>query len=454
MGIILIRRSVIMQKYFLSPMILEKRIDFLCQFLVLLRMDHPKVLYRPEGRRSPMLSLAKNNRHKRSRIKTRIQGHIGITIFQITTRFLKLHIRRKSINEIIHVTVIKNIFGPKIAQIVDGLTKISGGIFGDRASAQAENFKKLLLTMSDDIRVILIKIADRLHNMRTLGSMLPNKQFKIAGETLYIYAPLANRLGLYKIKTELENLSFKYEHPEEYQEIEEKLAATATERDKVFNDFTTPIRAQLDKMGLDVLIVGRGGGSMEDLWAFNTETVINAVYACKTPIISAVGHETDFTITDFVADMRAPTPSAAAELAVPDREEELRRLVQLESIASRALRSLLERENQRLDSCLARRGSAGAYISTRLERLQALMNGNRQQIQLRLERENTRLERVLEQIEAYSPLAVLRRGYTLVRHTDGSPVTKKEELSPGTALRLQFADGSVPVQVLEEREDE
>ena len=151
--------------------------------------------------------------------------------------------------------------------------------------------------------------------------------------------------------------------------------------------------------------------------------------------------------------MRAPTPSAAAELAVPDREEELRRIVQLESIASRALRNLLERENQRLDSCLARRGSAGTYISTRLERLQALMNGNRQQIQLRLERENTRLERVLEQIEAYSPLAVLRRGYTLVRHTDGSPVTKKEELSPGTALRLQFADGSVPVQVLEERED-
>lgn len=152
---------------------------------------------------------------------------------------------------------IENIFGPKIAQIVDGLTKISGGIFGDRASAQAENFKKLLLTMSDDIRVILIKIADRLHNMRTLGSMLPNKQFKIAGETLYIYAPLANRLGLYKIKTELENLSFRYEHPEEYQEIENKLAATATERDKVFKEFTVPIRAQMDKMGLKYRILAR-----------------------------------------------------------------------------------------------------------------------------------------------------------------------------------------------------
>ena len=152
---------------------------------------------------------------------------------------------------------IENIFGPKIAQIVDGLTKISGGIFGDRASAQAENFKKLLLTMSNNIRVILIKIADRLHNMRTLGSMLPNKQYKIAGETLYIYAPLANRLGLYKIKTELENLSFKYEHPEEYAEIEEKLNATAAERDKVFNDFTAPIRTQLDKMGLKYRILAR-----------------------------------------------------------------------------------------------------------------------------------------------------------------------------------------------------
>ena len=152
---------------------------------------------------------------------------------------------------------IENLFGPKIAQIVDGLTKISGGIFGDRASAQAENFKKLLLTMSDDIRVILIKIADRLHNMRTLGSMLPNKQYKIAGETLYIYAPLANRLGLNKIKTELEDLSFKYEHPEEYQQITEKLAATRNSRDELFKEFTDPIRYELDKMGLEYDIKAR-----------------------------------------------------------------------------------------------------------------------------------------------------------------------------------------------------
>ena len=152
---------------------------------------------------------------------------------------------------------IENIFGPKIAQIVDGLTKISGGIFGDKASAQAENFKKLLLTMSDDIRVILIKICDRLHNMRTLASQPPNKQYKIAGETIYIYAPLANRLGLNKIKTELENLSFKFEHPQEYENITNKLSFTKEERDKLFLQFTTPIREALDKMGIQYEIKAR-----------------------------------------------------------------------------------------------------------------------------------------------------------------------------------------------------
>ncbi len=145
---------------------------------------------------------------------------------------------------------IENIFGPKIAQIVDGLTKISGGIFGEQASAQAENFKKLLLTMSADIRVIIIKIADRLHNMRTLDSQPANKQYKIAGETLYIYAPLAHRLGLYKIKSELENLSFRFEHPEEYADIEQKLKATSKSRHQTFDDFTAPIEKMLDRMGL------------------------------------------------------------------------------------------------------------------------------------------------------------------------------------------------------------
>ena len=152
---------------------------------------------------------------------------------------------------------ISNIFGPKIAQIVDGLTKISGGIFGEQASAQAENFKKLLLTMSEDIRVILIKICDRLHNMRTLESQPANKQYKIAGETLYIYAPLANRLGLNKIKSELENLSFRFEHPDDFAAIEAKLQSTRASRDELFSQFTSPIEAALKQMGIQYEIKER-----------------------------------------------------------------------------------------------------------------------------------------------------------------------------------------------------
>ncbi len=152
---------------------------------------------------------------------------------------------------------ISNIFGPKVAQIVDGLTKISGGIFGDRASAQAESFKKLLLTMSDDIRVILIKISDRLHNMRTLGSQRPSKQYKIAGETLYIYAPLANRLGLNKIKEELEDLSFQYEHPEEYEQIKSKLASMQEKLTNIFEEFTFPICKELNRLGFTYEIKDR-----------------------------------------------------------------------------------------------------------------------------------------------------------------------------------------------------
>ena len=146
---------------------------------------------------------------------------------------------------------IKDMFGEKIAQIVDGLTKISGGIFGERASTQAENFRKLLLTMSSDIRVILIKIADRLHNMLTLSVMPPAKQFRIAGETFYLYAPLAHRLGLFAIKTELEDLSFKYEHPKEHELINSKLKATEKSRQLLFEKFAEPIDKKLQAIGLD-----------------------------------------------------------------------------------------------------------------------------------------------------------------------------------------------------------
>lgn len=145
---------------------------------------------------------------------------------------------------------IRNLFGDQIALIVDGLTKISGGILVEAASAQAENMRKLLLTMSADIRVILIKIADRLHNMRTLGSMLPAKQYKIAGETMYLYAPMAHRLGLFSIKTELEDLSFKYEFPEEYRQIGAKLEVAASNREKIYGHFAGPLYAKLDGLGI------------------------------------------------------------------------------------------------------------------------------------------------------------------------------------------------------------
>ena len=145
---------------------------------------------------------------------------------------------------------IKGLFGEKIAQIVDGLTKISGGVFGEQASKQAENFRKLLLTMSEDIRVVLIKIADRLHNMRTLDSMLPAKQYKIAGETLYIYAPMAHRLGLFTIKSELEDLSFKYEHPDIYKGICDKLDSSVYHRTALYEHFAAPLTPKLDDLGI------------------------------------------------------------------------------------------------------------------------------------------------------------------------------------------------------------
>jgi GTP pyrophosphokinase len=131
---------------------------------------------------------------------------------------------------------------------VEGLTKISGGIFAGAVSTQAENMRKLLLTMSDDIRVILIKIADRLHNMRTLGAQLPAKQYKIAGETMFLYAPMAHRLGLFSIKSELEDLSFRYEHPEDYKQIAQKLEATAANREKMYEHFAVPLEKSLDKL--------------------------------------------------------------------------------------------------------------------------------------------------------------------------------------------------------------
>lgn len=151
---------------------------------------------------------------------------------------------------------IENLFGPKVARMVDGLTKMAG-VFNEHASKQAEYFRKVLLTLSDDIRVILIKIADRLHNMRTMKSMPPHKQLKISSETIYLFAPLAYRLGLFAIKSELEDLSLKYSYPEQYAEIERKLDETESERAMFIEKFCAPIRNKLTESGIDFKISGR-----------------------------------------------------------------------------------------------------------------------------------------------------------------------------------------------------
>ena len=150
----------------------------------------------------------------------------------------------------------ERIFGPKIASMVDGLTKMSG-VFNADTSEQAEYFRKVLLTLSDDVRVILIKIADRLHNMRTLGAMPMNKQIKITGETIYLFAPLAYRLGLYSIKSELEDLCMKYRFPQQYAEITQKLQESEASRREFIDKFNAPIIASLNRDNINYEISGR-----------------------------------------------------------------------------------------------------------------------------------------------------------------------------------------------------
>jgi GTP pyrophosphokinase len=180
---------------------------------------------------------------------------------------------RSTICSLLHDTVedtdvsledVEREFGHEIARIVDGLTKISN-VIDTNTSQQAENFKKILLTLTDDPRVILIKLADRLHNMRTLDSMKREKQLKISSETVWVYAPLAHRMGLYNIKTELEDLSMKYMEPDTYKDIARKLAETKRERTRYINEFIRPIKEKLSKSGFNFEIYGRPK-SIHSIW--------------------------------------------------------------------------------------------------------------------------------------------------------------------------------------------
>lgn len=208
---------------------------------------------------------------------------------------------------------IEHLFGSKKRQIIDGLTKISG-VFDHSTSAQAENFRKMLLTLSDDIRVILIKLADRLHNMRTLDSMPRHKQLKIASETLFMYAPLAHRLGLYQIKTELEDLSLKFKEPETYTEIVTKLQKTQAVRTRFVNQFILPIKQKLESEGFQFEVKGRTK-SIFSIWnkmvkkkvAFED---IYDVFAIRIILDSELEQEKAdaWKVYSFVTDFYQPNP--------------------------------------------------------------------------------------------------------------------------------------------------
>ena len=229
---------------------------------------------------------------------------------------------RSTICSLLHDTVedtditlddVERVFGSEIARIVDGLTKIST-IIDASASQQAENFKKILLTLTDDPRVILIKLADRLHNMRTLDSMKREKQLKISSETVYVYAPLSHRMGLYNIKTELEDLAMKYLEPEAYKEIARKLAETKRERTRYINEFIRPIKEKLEKGSFDFEIYGRPK-SIHSIWnkmkkkAVAFEEVYD-LFAIRVILTSPQEKEKEdcWKVYSFITDEYTPAP--------------------------------------------------------------------------------------------------------------------------------------------------
>ncbi|MBS0010673.1 MAG: bifunctional (p)ppGpp synthetase/guanosine-3',5'-bis(diphosphate) 3'-pyrophosphohydrolase [Bacteroidales bacterium] len=206
-------------------------------------------------------------------------------------------------------------FGQKITSIIDGLTKISGNYDNKDTSQQAENFRKMLLTLSDDIRVILIKTADRLHNMRTLDSLPERKKMKVAGETIYLYAPLAHRLGLFAIKTELEDLSLKYRHPKIFDEISRKLKHSEKKNQAMINRFSLPVIARLEAEGLQFDITGRPK-SIYSIWKkMQTKNVpfeeiydILAVRIIFEPLKGASEKTTCWNIYSIITDVYMPKP--------------------------------------------------------------------------------------------------------------------------------------------------
>ena len=261
---------VIVNKYNLD--VEQEKKEIVRHYRALLRALRPKIKKGDKELLRTAFEMA-TNAHKTMRRKSG-EPYIfhPIAVAMICVEEIGLGVR-STMCALLHDTVedtditlddIKNEFGNEIAKIVDGLTKIST-VMDTNSSQQAENFKKILLTLTDDPRVILIKLADRLHNMRTLDSMKQEKQLKISSETIWVYAPLAHRMGLYIIKTELEDLSMKYLESDTYKEIAKKLAETKRERTKYINEFVRPLKEKLASTGIDFEIYGRPK-SIHSIW--------------------------------------------------------------------------------------------------------------------------------------------------------------------------------------------
>src|SRR6516164_1168800 len=265
-----IEQQVALPKYSLT--IEQEKKLILRQYRALLKVLRPKLKKGDEEliRRAFEIAADAHKTMRRKSGEPYILHPIAVALICVEEIGLGI---RSTICSLLHDTVedtdvtledIEREFGSEIARIVDGLTKISN-VIDVNASQQAENFKKILLTLTDDPRVILIKLADRLHNMRTLDSMKREKQLKISSETVYVYAPLAHRMGLYNIKTELEDLAMKYLEPEEYKEIARKLSETKRERSRYINEFIRPLRENMEQAHFDFEIYGRPK-SIHSIW--------------------------------------------------------------------------------------------------------------------------------------------------------------------------------------------
>ncbi len=202
---------------------------------------------------------------------------------------------------------------------------------------------------------------------------------------------------------------------------------------------------------VDLVIIGRGGGSLEDLWAFNDENLVRAVAECPVPVVAAVGHETDVSLCDFAADVRAPTPSAAAELVVPERERLIREVHQMSEGLARRLQTRLEMSRERLHALLKRRSlqRPERMVEERWQDLDALQSQLVRGMRLWLKGQRQQVDSIRSQLLAYSPWAVLERGYSLVTDPGGGVITSAGALSEGDHITVQFSEGRINAEVLE-----